>query len=102
MHIFVPKRSQSSRDAPKTIVGHSREGESRAPKRGGTLAGTKKAKDRSSVRGFDNKWERHAKSDAMHLWCEFQWVWVLLSWSLEPNPREFTGICTLELYFSKA
>ena len=36
------------------------------PKVGGTLAGAKKAKDRSSVRGFDNKWERHAKNDAMH------------------------------------
>ena len=48
--------------APRSAPGRG----SRAPKRmgGGTLASAKKTKDRQSVGGFDNKWERHAKSDA--------------------------------------
>ena len=72
---------------------------------GGTLAGAKKAKDRSSARGFDNKWERHAKSDAMHICSQTPTNTqtsesMLFRGSSRPKPREFTGVCVLQVPWS--
>ena len=75
------------------------------PKAEGTLAGAKKAKDRSSVRGFDNKWERHAKSDAMHICSQTPTNTqtsesMIFRWSSGPKPLELTGVCVLQVPWS--